>query len=207
MSYPQGPSWEQLPDNFHSSFPQDFHTLEATDFHEVNNIPPSPFDDDDTLVVLRREERLQRREEPVVPATIEPTHAIVPVTEQRRPLSEVQFVTSAPAKSFVEIAIARSIIGGKQVSLLSQKENGEHQRYAIKVKSLYEPGEHTMPLLESIEPDHKKDGPGQLPLDVPLALEAALVVFNAFVEKEFPAERLKNNRLVPTHVRLLYPKP
>lgn len=202
MTQQYDPSWEQHSESFRS-LPQDFHNLPPTEFYESDLLHLRTIDFPEDIPVM------PRREEREAPTTVEPTHAIVPLPSPAEQRNEVQFMTAPPAKSFREIAIARSVKGDSQVSLISEMEDGEHKRYAVKFNQLYRPKdctprlEHTMALTPSAIAGQQEIDPQQLALDMPLSLDASLAVFNGVVETSFPPIRLKNDRVVPTHVRLL----
>ena len=197
MQHPNDPiRFDLMPDSFYTSAPA-FHDIDPTEFHEVSHEvsepPPAYFDDGSTPFF---------RETPRIPAParapVEPAFEIIaPIIEQRPEHGEVQFVASPSPYSFVAVAIARAITGAKEVCLVSEREDGQHQRYVIQIKGLHVPSFHAMPLVEEAS-DSSAD-------EVPISLEAALIVFDAAVSKEFKAAELKNGKTVPTHVSLLYP--
>lgn len=201
MQHPNDPiRLDRMPDSFYTSVPS-FHDIDPTEFHEVSEAPPAYFDEGSTPF---------KQETVAIPAPARapagPSFEIIaPIIEQRPQYGEVQFVASPSPFSFVAIAIARAITGAKEVSLVSERENGEHQRYVLHIKGLHEPSMHAMPLVESIKPRRKKGAPESPAQDVPIPLEAAMIVFDGAVTQEFKAAVLRNGKTVPTHVTLLYP--
>lgn len=142
---------------------------------------------------------------PKAAAVVEDTPAQLPVVYEKRSVYDVQFHRTAPPKSTVAIHIARSMRGNMEVCLISERENGEHVRYALDIKEVYEHKQQRIPLVQqSGAPKGKGETEVQMPLVMPLGLAEAKIVFDEAVALQFPPAKLKNSdRLVPTHVALL----
>ncbi|MBK4736032.1 hypothetical protein [Noviherbaspirillum pedocola] len=133
-----------------------------------------------------------------VPALPAPDHhaaldvAGSPLLEERRPISVVQFQTAPTENDFVTVAMARSIVGNREVCLVSERSFGQHSRYAIHIIGVQDRSKHVTPITE------RRDD-----AEVALDLDFAKVAFEETVKREFAASKLSSGKEVPTFIRLL----
>lgn len=178
-----------VPDHIHGHTHCDFIDLQPLGEHDygASSMPP--------WIVDAGCEEVAFQDVPALPAPENHTTLDVagsPLLEERRPIGVVQFQTEPTPDGFVTVAMARSIVGNREVCLVSERSFGKHFRYAIHVIGVQDRSKHVTPITE------RRDG-----TEVALDLDFAKVAFEETVKREFPSAKLSSGKEVPTFIRLL----